>query len=63
MDNFLDEIDVPTIDPRIEEELEKPIQIEELISWLDPLRYHVALSLQTIFGLSHLNNPLHDAIL
>ena len=32
--NFLDNIDIPTIDPRIKEELEKPIMLEEFISCL-----------------------------
>lgn len=34
MDNFLDSIVVPSIDPRLNEELEKPIQLEELTSCL-----------------------------
>lgn len=35
MDNFLDNIDIPTIDPHIKGELEKPMQLEELISCLN----------------------------
>lgn len=42
MDAFLDNIDIPTIDHHIKDELDKPIQLEELISCLKSMQNNKA---------------------